>query len=67
MGMLGRQARSDSGSHQSGGIGDLGSILGGLTGAFGGATAGPASDPTASGAGSNQQISDLLKSLSGGR
>ena len=30
MGMLGKQARSDSGS--SGGMGDLGSILGGLTG-----------------------------------
>jgi hypothetical protein len=72
MGMLGRQARTqpDSSEHQSGGIGDLGSILGGLTGGlggiFGGASMNP-SDPTASGAGQNQEISDLLKSLSNRR
>ncbi|HET9851093.1 MAG TPA: DUF937 domain-containing protein [Candidatus Limnocylindrales bacterium] len=57
MGMLGRQARSESPSSGSGGFGDLGSILGGLLG--GGAT----------GAGTNTSgggLDDLLGGILGG-
>jgi hypothetical protein len=52
MGMLGRQARTQSSGGGSGGLGDLGSILGGLTGA---------GSPSA--ASNNQEMSDLLASL----
>jgi hypothetical protein len=71
MGMLGRHARSQPGGSASGsgGLGDLGSILGGLTGGLGGltgsTTAGASTGgSTASRPPQNQEISDLLKSLS---
>ena len=53
MGMLGRQARS--GSDDSGGFGDLGSILGGLAGSMGG-----------TGSGSPGGLDDLLGGILGG-
>ena len=68
MGMLGRQARSQSSDGAGGGgLGDLGSILGGLTGGLGGLMGGASADPSVPSSGQNQEISDLLKSLSNRR